>query len=73
AKEAPKLKGYRGLGLVDFVVLPHWGSDHFRSRYLNQRLAHNYNLKNKLILLNDYQYIEVKDDWYKIVEVKHKK
>ncbi|MFA5000507.1 MAG: Type 1 glutamine amidotransferase-like domain-containing protein [Patescibacteria group bacterium] len=71
AKQAPKLKGYKGLGLVDFVVLPHWGSRHFKERYLNQRLAHNYNTKNKLILLNDYQYIEIKDDWYRIVEIKH--
>ncbi|MFA5163729.1 MAG: Type 1 glutamine amidotransferase-like domain-containing protein [Patescibacteria group bacterium] len=70
-KQAPKLKGYKGLGLVDFVVFPHWGSKHFKERYLNHRLAHNYNTKNKLILLNDYQYIQVESDWYRIVEVKH--
>lgn len=68
--EAPKLKGYKGLGLVDFVILPHWGGEHFKERYLNQRLAHNYNLKNKLIILNDNQYIEVRDDFYKIVDIK---
>jgi dipeptidase E len=72
-KEAPKLKGYKGLGLVDFVVLPHWGSEHFKSPYLRQRLKDNYNTKNKLVLLNDYQYIQVEGDWQKIVEVKHKK
>jgi len=72
-EKAPNLKGYKGLGLVDFIVLPHWGSEHFRDRYLNQRLAHNYNTKNKLILLNDYQYIEVRADWYHIVEINHKK
>lgn len=71
AKQAPKLKGYKGLSLVDFVVLPHWGSQHFRERYLNQRLAHNYNTKNKLILLNDYQYVQIESDWYQIIEVKH--
>lgn len=70
-RQAPKLKGYHGLGLVDFVVLPHWGSKHFKDRYLNQRLAHNYNTKYKLILLNDYQYIQIESDWYRIVEVKH--
>lgn len=69
-REAPKLKGYKGLGLVDFVILPHWGGEHFKERYLNQRLAHAYNLKNKLILLNNNQYIEVKDDFYKIVDIK---
>lgn len=72
ASVAKKLKGYQGLGLVDFVVFPHWGSEHFKSRYLNQRLAHNYHPKNKFILLNDYQYIQVEDDWYKILEIRHK-
>lgn len=72
-KEAPKLKGYQGLGLVDFVVLPHWGSGHFKSRYLSQRLKNNYNTKNKLILLNDYQYVQAEGEWQRIVEVKHKK
>lgn len=72
--EAKDLKGYKGLGLVDFVILPHWGSEHFKKRYLGlKRLAHNYNTDNKLILLNDYQYIQVEDDWFKIVEIKHKK
>ena len=71
AGEAKRLKGYKGLSLVDFVVLPHWGSKHFKSRYLNQGLAHNYNTKNKLILLNDYQYIQIEDDWYRIREIKH--
>lgn len=70
-KESNKLKGYKGLNLVDFVVLPHWGSQHFKSLYLNQRLSHVYNTKNKLILLNDYQYIQVESDWYRIIEVKH--
>ncbi|MCX6794733.1 MAG: Type 1 glutamine amidotransferase-like domain-containing protein [Candidatus Falkowbacteria bacterium] len=72
AKQAPKLKGYKGLGLVDFVVLPHWGSQHFKKRYLKQRLAHNYNTKHKLVILNDYQYLQIEDGWYRMVEIKHK-
>ena len=71
-KEAKKLRGYKGLGLVDFVVLPHWGSEHFKSLYLNKRLAHTYNTKNKLIILNDYQYIQVESDWYRFAEIAHK-
>jgi dipeptidase E len=70
-KAASKLKGYKGLSLVDFVVLPHWGSGHFKNNYRLERLADNYNTKNKLILLNDYQYIQIEDGWYRIVEVKH--
>ena len=72
-KAAPRLKGYKGLSLVDFVVLPHWGSEHFKGLYLRQRLKDNYNTKNKLVLLNDYQYVQVEGDWQKIVEIKHKK
>lgn len=66
---APNLKGYEGFGLVDFTVLPHWGSDKFKDLYLNHRLEHSYNGKSELILLRDNQYIEVKDDWYRIIEV----
>ena len=67
-KEAPDLKGYTGLKLVDFVVVPHWGSEHFREKYMGEQIKNLYDDKNKIILLNDNQYIEVKDDWYRIVE-----
>ena len=71
-KTAPKLKGCKGLGLVDVCILPHWGSEKHKEEYFSEKLIHNYNTKNKLIILNDYQYIQTKDDWYQIVEVKHK-
>lgn len=66
--KAPNIEGYEGARLVDFVVLPHWGSDKFKERYLNKRVENNYNTKNKLILLTDNQYVSVKDDWYKIID-----
>lgn len=63
-----KLKSYKGINLVDFVILPHWGrKDYHQDLYLNFRLSHIYNEKHKLILLNDKQYVWVKDDWYKIM------
>jgi len=68
-KDAPLLKDYEGLGLVDVVIFPHWGSEHFKDRYLNQRLEHAYNMKNKIILLTDKQYLLVENDFYKIIEV----
>lgn len=71
-RKAPKIKGYKGLSLVDFIIFPHWGSEHFRSRYLNQRLSHNYHTKNKFILLNDYQYLQIEGDWYRMVDIRHK-
>ncbi|HSW97344.1 MAG TPA: hypothetical protein VLF89_05970, partial [Candidatus Saccharimonadales bacterium] len=58
-----------GLALVDFTVLPHWGSKYFKDLYLNQRLEHAYSMDNKLILLTDKQYVYVHEDWYRIEEV----
>lgn len=69
-EKAQNLKGYKGLGLVDFVVLPHWGSEDHRKIYFDERLEHAYTKYNKIILLTDYQYIEVEDDMYKIIDVK---
>jgi dipeptidase E len=72
AEVAKKMKSFKGLGLVDFIVMPHWGSDNFKSRYLSQRFKDNYNEKNKLIFLNNYQYVGIRDDWYRIEDVRHK-
>lgn len=69
AKKAPKIKGYEGLKLVDFVVFPHWGNDLFKDLYLNKRLEHAFTKKHKIILLTDNQYIVVEDDMYKIIDV----
>ena len=69
AKEAKNLKDYKGMGLVDFTVLPHWGSEHFRERYLEQRLEHVYKEGYKLILLNDNQYVAVDGDKYRIIDI----
>ncbi len=66
---APDLSGYEGFGLVDFTVLPHWGSDKFTDLYLPEGIAHTYKGNSQLIILRDNQYVEVKDDWYRIVEV----
>ncbi len=67
--KAPNVIDYAGLGLVDFVVFPHWGHELFKEKYLKHRVIHTYNEDNKIILLTNNQYIEVKDDWYKIFEV----
>jgi dipeptidase E len=68
-EKAPNLKGYEGLGLVNFILLPHWGSEDFRNLYLSQGLDLAYDSKNKFILLRDGQYVQVEDDKYKIVDV----
>jgi dipeptidase E len=67
--KAPDLQGTEGYKLVDFVCLPHWGSDYFRNLYLNHRFDHVYGMDYKLIFLTDNQYIEVKEDWYRIIDI----
>lgn len=69
AAYAAGLASYRGLGLVDFVVLPHWGSDYFRDVYLERRLAVAYTTGHKIIPLTDYQYVCVEDGQYRIEQV----
>lgn len=69
ASLAPDLKGYAGFGLVDFIIFPHWGSTSFKDVYMDFRLKHSYEGNGKTILLRDSQYVEVKDEWYRIVEV----
>lgn len=69
-----ELKNTQGLNLVDFIVLPHWGSEGFRDSYLKHELNQIYNeLEYKYILLNDNQYIHVNNDGYiKILDVRNK-
>ena len=69
-EKAPNIKDYKGLGIVDFVTLPHWGSEKFKELYLNDRINRIYTEKYKLIFITDYQYIHVKEDCYRIEEVK---
>lgn len=67
--KAPNLKYFEGARLVDFVVLPHWGSKKFKERYLGERIENNYNTKNRLILLTDNQYVKIEGDVCKIVDI----
>jgi dipeptidase E len=42
ASLAPKINGYKGFNLVNFCLMPHWGSEIFKDLYLNKRLEHAY-------------------------------
>jgi dipeptidase E len=69
AEQAPRLNGYTGLGLVDFIVFPHWGSQAFKEVYFGFRLQHAYETAaDKIILLTDNQFVQVEDDMYKVVD-----
>lgn len=59
-----------GFGLVDFTILPHWGSQEFKERYASNETNKNmYQEQFALIALNNNQYVEVKDDRYQIIDV----
>jgi dipeptidase E len=68
-KAANELKDFDGLSLVDFLIFPHWGSDNFKDAYFGHRLKLAYKPENKIVLLNNWQYIEVTDDVYKIKQI----
>ncbi len=68
-----ELKTFGGLGLVDFIILPHWGNKSFKDLYLKGRLDIAYKPENKIILLNDWQYVRVENEMYQIVEVERNK
>lgn len=60
-----------GYGFVPFIILPHWGSVHFRKKYLGSRLELAYKEDQyPLVALTDSQYIHVQDDRMTFVDVK---
>lgn len=65
---AKELDSYKGIGLVDFIVLPHWGGEHFKDRY-SKTATDMYKEGLKIILLTDDQYVMVEEDRYKIIDV----
>ena len=61
--KAPNLKSFEGLGLVDFVVLPHYGAE-FSEAVFEQLKAEYGNKGFKLIPLTNDQSIIVENDSY---------
>jgi dipeptidase E len=61
-----------GFGLVNFVVMPHWGDPEKKTAYQDYKIPHAYKEDYPYIFLRDNQYFEVTDDWYIIVDVTDK-
>lgn len=58
-------------GFVNFTIMPHWGSEHFKERYLGERLKATYREDQvPLLLLTDNQYVHVQDSQMKIIDAK---
>lgn len=62
-----------GFSLVDFSILPHWGLEDFQDEYINQSFENLYMQNRKMIAINNYEYVEVLDDKYRIVDVRREK
>ncbi len=68
--ETLELENRNGYGFVNFTILPHWGSEDFRKKYLDARLKIAYKKDQvPLLLLTDNQYVHVQDNWVEIVDV----
>lgn len=65
---APEITDHKGLGLVDVVVFPHWGSEHFQNRY-EKVMNSGYKKGLKIILLTDDQYLLVNRGTYSIESI----
>jgi dipeptidase E len=65
-----QLENIEGYNLVNFLILPHWGSEHNRNKYLKGRLEIAY-IEDQLplVALNDNQYIHIVDDDLRIIDV----
>lgn len=68
---AKMLSSFEGLGMVEFLIFPHWGNEKKRSKFFDHRLGMAYKEEGKIILLTNWQYIEVINDMYKIKEIEH--
>lgn len=71
-EKAKKIDGYKAMGLVDIVVLPHWGSETFKKRYLGKQIAQNYTTDHKQILLTDYQYLIFDEEKFQMIDASEK-
>ena len=58
ASQAPKLTSTKGAGLVNYLVLPHWGNPVFQAGY-EKEYARLYQSKFPAVLLTDEQYLVV--------------
>ena len=68
--EIIKVENQKGYGFVNFIILPHWGSDDFRNKYLKGRLEVAYKKDQfPLVTLTDNQYIYVQGDKCEFVDV----
>lgn len=57
-----------GIGLVDFLIMPHWGTESFKDKY-EELPKKYYHTNTPMIVLNDRQYVWVLGDKFEIIAV----
>lgn len=63
-----------GYSLVNFTILPHWGSIEFHDRWLNDAsFNHMYSSNVPQIALNNFEYVEVKGEDFRIIDIRREK
>ena len=63
--EMPELEDTTCFNFVNFTLVPHWGDEYFRERYVGERLQKVYkDTQEPLLLLTDTQYVQVGDDGF---------
>lgn len=65
--KAPDLKS-DGLGIVDYAILPHWGSLDFKDEY-GRSFSDMYTENIKVVLLNNKQYLYIEGDISRIEKI----
>lgn len=64
--KAPSLNSFKGLGLVDFVVLPHFGEGKYKEKYM--KIIEKYSNKEyKIVPITNRQAVVVENNSYKVV------
>lgn len=67
----PVLDSYEGIGLVNFLLRPHWNHLEKREKYLQMTrdfLEELYSVPEPIIILNDNQLVYVEGDKFQILE-----
>ena len=65
--KVPELKDFKGLGLVNFIIMPHWGDQDFEERY--KRTIDAYYNDYPILLLSNQMYVMVEEDKFEIIKV----
>lgn len=68
---APNVADFTAYNLVNFTLLPHWGSDIFKDLYLGGRMEQIFlESLQPFVACNDFEYVEVLGDSWEIVDVR---